>query len=161
MTRSWRHIPLCHWKLIDWHRHWHWRKMNALLVHSATMKSTRAQAGREVWYVCWWDVRMWVWVCRFPEMSLSSSTHGTTDVIVSCRILFTTDTHLNTRVWAHVWECAFLNSPSTDRTDQTVLLFLPSISGHSQPKLVDSPLVLAFSELIFFFFFCLDQRVAH
>lgn len=38
--------------------------------------------------------------------------------------------NLDTRVW----ECAFLNSPLTDRTNQTDLHFLSSISKHSQPK---------------------------
>lgn len=51
----------------------------------------------------------------------------------------------------------FLNSPSTDRTDQTVLLlFFPSISEHSQPKLVDSQLVLTsvfISDFFLFFLF--------
>lgn len=90
--------------------------------------------------------------------SLSSSTcgDGTLMVVASRRILFTTDTHLNTKVWGIVCENALLNSPSTDRTDgqtdgssfsssssflsSSSLLFLllfflfPSITGHSQPR---------------------------
>lgn len=108
---------------------------------------------------------MWVWVCRFSKMFFSSSTRGTD--VWSCHTASSFHSrhslehkNLDTRVW----ECAFLNSPSTDRTDQTDLLFLPSISRLSQLKVVDSQVSsrVGFCNWFFFLFsfFFLDQRVA-
>lgn len=46
MTCSWWHIPFCHWELIDWHRHWHWRKMNAFCARSRCYDDQFTRTGR-------------------------------------------------------------------------------------------------------------------